>query len=239
MKIAEIYEILDQIAPFESAESWDNSGLLLGQMSDEFDLIYASLDISSDMIESLEKNSLLITHHPLIFGGLKCLNFAKYPANIIQKLIQKNIKVIAMHTNFDKCCLNQYVASEILGYEITEISEFLIKMRVNFSFDELINDIKNKLNLKMVKFSKISENVRNLGLCTGSGMDIADESLDCFLTGDIKYHDALKCLENGLNLIDITHFESEKYFGECLKKHLQKNKFEVIIINSKNPFEYK
>ena len=68
MKIAEIYEILNSVAPFEMQESWDNSGLLLGEMNTQIKgKIYLSLDLDSDLIENAEENSLFITHHPLIF----------------------------------------------------------------------------------------------------------------------------------------------------------------------------
>ena len=95
MKIAEIYKILDEIAPFEAQESWDNSGLLLGNMDDEFDKIYASIDLDSNLIQKIEKNSLVITHHPLIFKGLKSLNPSVYPSNLIYEIIKKDIKIIS------------------------------------------------------------------------------------------------------------------------------------------------
>ena len=59
-----------------------------------------------------------------------------------------------------------------------------------------------------------------------------------FLTGDIKYHQALEAAHNNLNLIDIGHFESERYFGESLAKYLQNLAIPTIISNSKNPFSY-
>ena len=96
MKIAEIYEILDSLAPFETQEAWDNSGLLVGDMSDSFDQIYVSLDLDSNLVDSLEENSLIITHHPLIFKGLKKFNGGTYPSNLIKKLIQKEIKLITI-----------------------------------------------------------------------------------------------------------------------------------------------
>ena len=96
MKIAEIYAILDEIAPFADAENWDNSGLQIGMLQSEFDQIYVALDVDSDMILNIAPNSLLITHHPLIFGGLKSLNFAKFPANIVRNLVQKNISLISV-----------------------------------------------------------------------------------------------------------------------------------------------
>lgn len=239
MKIAEIYKILDEIAPFEAQESWDNSGLLLGNMDDEFDKIYASIDLDSNLIQKIEKNSLVITHHPLIFKGLKSLNPSVYPSNLIYEIIKKDIKLISMHTNFDKFVLNQFVASEILGYKITEIRDFLVFFEVNKSFDEFAKEIKQKLKISNLRVVKAGEFIKTATLCTGSGADLLGSfKSDCFLTGDIKYHSALESLENKISLIDINHFESEAYFGQSLAKNLQKYNLNIIITNSINPFLY-
>lgn len=239
MKIAEIYQILDEVAPFEAQESWDNSGLLLGNMDDEFDKIYASIDLDSNLIQKIEKNSLIITHHPLIFKGLKSLNPSVYPSNLIYEIIKKDIKLISMHTNFDKFVLNKFVASEILGYEITEIHDFLVFFEVNQSFDEFAKEIKQKLKISNLRVVKAGEFIKTATLCTGSGADLLGSfKSDCFLTGDIKYHSALESLENKISLIDINHFESEAYFGQSLAKNLQKYNLNIIITNSINPFLY-
>lgn len=239
MKIAEIYQILDEVAPFEAQESWDNSGLLLGNMDDEFDKIYASIDLDSNLIQKIEKNSLVITHHPLIFKGLKSLNPSIYPSNLIYEIIKKDIKLISMHTNFDKFVLNQFVASEILGYKITEIRDFLVFFEVNKSFDEFAKEIKQKLKISNLRVVKAGEFIKTATLCTGSGADLLGSfKSDCFLTGDIKYHSALESLENKISLIDINHFESEAYFGQSLAKNLQKYNLNIIITNSINPFLY-
>lgn len=239
MKIAEIYQILDEIAPFEAQESWDNSGLLLGNMDDEFDKIYASIDLDSNLIQKIEKNSLVITHHPLIFKGLKSLNPSVYPSNLIYEIIKKDIKLISMHTNFDKFVLNKFVADEILGYQITEIRDFLVFFEVNKSFDEFAKEIKQKLKISNLRAVKAGEFIKIATLCTGSGADLLGSfKSDCFLTGDIKYHSALESLENKISLIDINHFESEAYFGQSLAKNLQKYNLNIIITNSINPFLY-
>ena len=65
MKTAEIYTILDEIAPFSDAESWDNCGILVDNK--DFDSITLTLDLDEKILESSENNTLFITHHPLIF----------------------------------------------------------------------------------------------------------------------------------------------------------------------------
>lgn len=240
MKISHIYQILDDIAPFESQELWDNSGLLVGNMGDEFEKIYASIDLDSILALNLEPNSLLITHHPLIFSGLKRFDNSKYPANLIEILIKKDIKLICMHTNFDKFVLNRYVLTEILGFNVLKIDDFLVYAEFNGNFDDISALIKNKFSIENLSVVKTKDIISTFALCTGSGMSLAKNvQADLFLTGDIKYHDALEARENGLSLIDITHFESEKYFGVSLNKNLQNFNISAIITNSTNPFSHK
>jgi len=89
LTLGEIYAILDEISPFELQEEWDNSGLLLGSMEDEFSRIVLSLDIDEDIINNAENNTLIITHHPLIFGKLGRLDFLKYPAKYLKAMIKR------------------------------------------------------------------------------------------------------------------------------------------------------
>ena len=239
MKISEIYKILDELSPFELQEDWDNSGLLIGDFNQEIDNIYLSIDVDEELIASLEENSLLITHHPIIFGGLKELNFSKYPANLIQKMMQKNISNIAMHTNFDKTHLNDYVINEVLGKKIVKKDGFLAYIDVDEDFDSFLSKVMSAFKLKHTKFVKCSEGVKRVAITTGSGCSlISHVEADCFLTGDIKYHDATTAKSINLSLIDIGHFESEHFFAKSLHNHLKILGLEAIIASSKNPFTY-
>ncbi|CZE46973.1 Nif3-like dinuclear metal center hexameric protein [Campylobacter geochelonis] len=239
MKIREIYQILDQLAPFQAQEEWDNSGLLVGSMDDEFKGIYASLDLDLNLVKNAKPNSLFITHHPLIFKGLKRFDGVSYPTKLLKEMIKKDIKLISMHTNYDKFILNKFVAKEVLAYKITKVQDFLVFMEVDMSFDELIADIKAKFNIANLRTVRVKEHIKTIALCTGSGADLLGSfEVDCFLTGDLKYHSALESLENGISIIDINHYESELFFADSLAKNLQKNKIEVIISNSINPFTY-
>ena len=239
MKIAEIYKFLNELSPFEIQESWDNSGLLIGKMCDEVSRIALSVDVDEDLIDLLEEGTLLITHHPIIFGGLKQLNFNQYPSNLIQKMIQKNISNIAMHTNFDLTHLNEFVATEVLGYKIVDREGFIIYLEVNEEFDTFAKKVSSAFRLPYSKVVKCSQNVKRVALTTGSGCSlIKSVNADCFLTGDIKYHDAMEAKSINLSLIDIGHFESEHFFAQILLKQLKNLGLEAIIASSKNPFTY-
>jgi len=237
MKLQEIYSHLDKISPFDSQEKWDNSGLIVGDMSREVSQIVVSLDIDFDMIEEAEEGSLFVVHHPLIFDKLSALDFTKYPSNLLEKMIQKNHSCIALHTNFDQTHLNKYVFEKILGFKLESQNPFLCTAKGEWNYKALLKHIKEKLNLPTLRVVGKKENIKSIALCTGAGASLMDEvEADCFLTGDIKYHDAMKAMSEDLMMVDIGHYESEKFFAEILYEELKVLPILAIIANSKNPF---
>lgn len=240
MQLKQIYKILDKLSPFELQESWDNSGLQLGEMSDEVEQVYLSLDVDSSLLDEVKENSLIITHHPLIFKGLKRLDSSVYPSKLIKKMIKKDISLIAMHTNFDTTHLNRYVATQVLGYEDITCEEHICYFDVDCSFDELSLHVKNSLGLENLRGVGKNRHIKRCALTTGSGGDLIGQvDADCFLSGDFKYHQALEAKENNLNLLDIGHYESESHFPACLSQNLINFPLKAIMTNSTNPFEYK
>ncbi len=240
MKIEDIYTILNNISPFELQEKWDNSGLQIGEMSQKISKVVLSIDIDEKLLDSLDENTLLITHHPLIFSGLKQLAFNKYPSNLIQKMILKNISNIAMHTNFDITHLNDYVIEEVLGYKIVHKDNFIAYIEIDEEFELFTKKIQKSLNLQYTKCVKSTNRVKRVAITTGSGCSLIPQiDADCFLTGDIKYHDAMHAKSINLSLIDIGHYESEHFFTQILENHLKNLGLEVIIASSENPFTYK
>ena len=243
MLVKDIYTFLDELSPFSLQEKWDNAGLLVGSFDDEIKKVYISIDLDEQLLDEVEENSLIITHHPLIFKGLKRVNYDSYSTKLLQKLIKKDISLISMHTNIDKTHLNKYVVSEVLGLELENTDEFISYASVNMKFNDLVKHISRKLDLKTAKTVRCNDFIKNVAIVTGSGMSLIDEvKADCFLTGDIKYHDAMEAKARGISLIDIRHYESERYFSNLLEgllsEYLKKNELTAIITASKNPFEF-
>ncbi len=241
MKIEEIYNILNKISPFELQESWDNSGLLIGDIDNNIEKVYISLDLDLDLIKSIDRNSLIITHHPLIFKPLKRVDNS-YPSNIIKEMIRRDISLISIHTNYDKSHLNRFVVENILREKEFEIDNFFCYFKKDILFDEYIDEVKRAFNLKYIKFTKAKEKIKKVAILVGSGGDLIKElkkDIDCFLTGDLKYHQALEAKMNGINLIDIGHYESEIFFTNSLYNELKKKGVLGIIVDCVNPFESK
>jgi dinuclear metal center YbgI/SA1388 family protein len=240
-KIKDIYQQLNQISPFNLQEKWDNSGLIVGNMEGTFENLYISLDLDTKLLDNIPNNSLIITHHPLIFSPLKTINFDSYSTKLLQILIKKDISLISMHTNIDKTHLNKYVCEEILNLDIVSCEDFICYANIDDSFDNFLNNISSKLNLTNCKYVKCHENIKKVAITTGSGMSlISSVDADCFLTGDIKYHDAMEASSRKISLIDIGHYESEHHFSTLLlgllSKYLENQQLQAIIMKSKNPF---
>jgi dinuclear metal center YbgI/SA1388 family protein len=251
VRISEIYSILDILSPFEYQEGWDNSGLLIGSPDDLFDSVYVCLDLSLDLVDEVQDGSLIITHHPILFSAIKRLNFDDLSSKLIKALIKKDIKLISLHTNFDKTHLNRYVASEILDFQQAQCDEELLcYAKFKGNIEALYDYLASKLDLKAKKITYAANHQKeslNIALCTGSGMSLLKyidvQKCDCFLTGDIKYHDANEAIAKGISLIDIGHYESEKHFQplmcDLLNNELKQrniNNIEIIPLESNNPF---
>ncbi len=229
--------MLDEISPFELQEPWDNSGLQVGDPKREVDRIVLSLDLDEKIVDESESNTLFVVHHPLIFGKLDSLDFSRYPSNLIEKLILKRDSVIAMHTNFDKTHLNRYVFENILGFDLFDENGFICRAKGSWNADEILSRIADRLDMKSPRFVNKKKKIETVAFVSGAGASMMDEvDADCFLTGDIKYHDAVKAKSQDMMLVDVGHWESERFFPEVIYPVLKKIRISVIITPFESPF---
>lgn len=103
MKIREITDYLESIAPLAYQESYDNSGLIVGNPNDEVHKALISLDCTEEVVdEAMAKGcDIIIAHHPIVFKGLKRFNNQNYVERTVIKAIKNNIALYAIHTNLD------------------------------------------------------------------------------------------------------------------------------------------
>jgi dinuclear metal center YbgI/SA1388 family protein len=157
MKLLEITNFLEQIAPLNYQEDYDNSGLIVGNANEEVKAALVALDCTEEVVdEAIAKGcNLIITHHPIVFKGLKRFNGKNYVERVVMKAIKNDIALYAIHTNLDS--VHNGVNAEIckrLGV-------------VNFSA------LAPKIGLlkKLVTFCerKDAENLRNALFAAGAG----------------------------------------------------------------------
>lgn len=155
--ISEIIRLIESIAPLSLQESYDNAGLQTGQASATVDSVLITLDVTEAVIdEAITKGaSLIIAHHPVIFGGLRKLTGQNPVERIIIKAIQNNLAIYAAHTNIDS----------ITGGVNTKIANLL-----GLENQRILQPSKNKLK-KLVTFIPAShfESVRQAIFDAGAG----------------------------------------------------------------------
>ena len=115
MNIKEFLKIIDSFAPFELAEDWDNSGLMVGSYESEVKGVAVCLDaVHEAVIKAGESNcNVLLCHHPLIFRGIRSINLDSAQGRTIQEAIKRGVNIIAAHTNWDK-------AEEGVNFQLAE-----------------------------------------------------------------------------------------------------------------------
>ena len=103
MKIKELVQVVEDIAPLSLQESYDNSGLLVGSEDEDVKSALITLDVTEEVLDEAISGGygIIIAHHPVIFGGIKKLNGKNYVENIVIKAIKNNIALYAVHTNID------------------------------------------------------------------------------------------------------------------------------------------
>ena len=258
MKLQEIIDIVEDWAPIELAEDFDNVGLIIGDSKSDVKKALITLDTLEVVIEEAIENScdLIISFHPIIFNGIKKINNQTYVERVVSKAIKNNINIYAIHTNLDNH--PKGVSFQISKYLEMENTKILIpkdgfsggmgmigNLKEKLSEKELLVFVKSKMKTKTIKHSPfLNKKIRKLAVLGGSGSFAIEEAIeagaDCFISADLKYHDYFKA-ENKILLLDIGHYESEQYTKELILNFLRKKipKFACIISKSKtNPVNY-
>nr|WP_297935754.1 Nif3-like dinuclear metal center hexameric protein [uncultured Blautia sp.] len=240
MKCKEIIAKIEETYPKERAESWDNPGLLVGDEEQEVKNVFLALDVTDETLEAAVQAGadLMITHHPLIFSGMKQVTAQDFIGRRVIKLIQNNISYYAMHTNFDVLGMAELSAdylklSEREILEVTyqgETTEGLGRVGMlpkTMTLRDCAAFVKQQLNLPFVKvYGNPDEQVRKAAVCTGSGKSLIKEVIknkaQVYITGDVDYHSAIDAVAQGVNIIDAGHYGTEYIFMDHMKRELAK-----------------
>lgn len=225
--VKNIYDYINSIAPFDEQEDWDNSGFILGEFRKEVKTVVFSLDGTKNAVEFAKSINadLLLTHHPVIFKGVKKIE----KGSAVYELINNDIAVISAHTSYDKAHggINDTLA-EILELENTQRThdENLIigELKQDMSIDDFAQFVSEVLGTSGLRYTDTEKLIRHV--CIGGGacskyMWQALGKADCFVTGDLEYHEMLDLKEAGLASISAGHFETENLPFLKLKERLE------------------
>ena len=237
MKIKEVTNYLDVVFRPELQEDYDNSGFLLGDPDWECTGALVSLDLTPAVLQEAMNTgaSLIVTHHPFIFGGVKRITAATETGRMIMGLIDNNIAVYAAHTNLDSLAWGvSAVLAEKLGLEGCRILKpadgcddgdtfgfgMVGELRVPVQAGSFLDSVKTVLQLPMIRYAgNLGREMKRVAVCGGAGAFLIEEAAksgaDIYMTADLKYHDFQRPTR-GMVLCDIGHYESEQFAKEII-----------------------
>lgn len=209
----EIYAALAQLAPVELAESWDNVGLLVNG-GREVSRVLVTLDITRAVVEEAAAAGceLIVSHHPVIFGGLKRLD----ERDVAWHLVRHGISAVCMHTNLDAA--DGGVNDVLAGlFALQEPQPFAggcgrVGSIAPVSARALARQARQTLRTA-VRLADAGRPVRRLAIISGAGGSMFEEAAalgaDCLLTGEANHHQALDAVRLGMSVIAAGHFATE------------------------------
>lgn len=256
MKAGEIAEILENLSPVKYVCGWDNVGMHVGRFDKEVKKLIVSLDIDDRAVNTAVRMGadMIVSHHPLIFNGIKKINDNDFIGKRIITMIENGINGYCMHTNFDSVggmaaeasdrmkLGNTVVLEEILdGEGIGRVGDLEKEVTVR----ELCEEVKKVFSLdKVVLYGNESAIVKRVAISPGSGKSEIGFAIlkgaDAIITGDINYHSGIDAVAEGIAVIDAGHYGLEHIFIEKVGNYLLENTkdVEIIKMDIDNPQKY-
>lgn len=254
VKVSEIRDFFNEIAPFYMKLDFDNIGHLVGFTGAEVNRVIVALDITDEVIdEAVDCGAqLIVSHHPLIWEPLKRVTDDDSKGKKIIKMIQHGISAICLHTNMDTAVggVNDALM-EALGAKVTGLlaphgthpdgTEYGIarygELPESVEFDVFLEKIKKSLNANGLRYVASGKPVRIIACCGGAGAGDMQRALamgcDTYVTADLKYDHFLWAKEFGLNLIDADHYCTENVVVPVMREKLASRYPELEVTISK------
>jgi dinuclear metal center YbgI/SA1388 family protein len=252
MKIKDLTNFLEKIAPLHLQESYDNAGLIVGDFETEIRGILFCLDSTEAIIEEAIRAgcNVVVAHHPIVFRGLKKINGKNYIERTIISAIKNDVAIYAIHTNLDNVLqngVNQRFAA-VLGLNNLQIlspKKDLVSPNPNIGAGvvgtleipvselDFLHLIKVKMSAGIVRHTELrGKLIEKVAICGGSGSFLLPEAIrsgaQIFVTADFKYHEFFDA-EGQIIIADIGHFESEQFTINLLCE-LCKEKFSTFAL---------
>ncbi len=237
-KVKDITAVIEQFAPLSIQENWDNSGLCIGSPESPVTSILLGLDCTPELVDEAIAcgADMIVTHHPLIFSGLKKITPDNIVGEAVIKAIKAGISIYAAHTNADKVIagVSGAMASR-LGLKNVQILDedgegtglgVVGDLPEPISAEEAIALVKDRFSLKAMRTSKpLAGKISRVAMCGGSGGSLisaaARSGAQLYISGDISYHNFFT--KEGFMIMDIGHYESEIEIVDILFSLLKKN----------------
>lgn len=248
IKVADVYEAINSVAPFNTQLDFDNSGLLVGDANADVSKVAIALDATYDTVKAaIDSNyQLLITHHPVIFSPLKRVT----TDDVCYYAIKNGLSIISAHTNLDVANggVNDCLAS-VLGLKdiqpLTDSGEIPMG-RVGFlnavSAQSFAAYLKSSLDCGCVKFVANVGPIKKVAICGGAGGDFIlaakQSGADAYVTGECRHHERLLAKQLGIGLFECGHFSTEQFVKNALKILMDKIGLESVVIDEKDPADY-
>ena len=236
--INDIYNHINSIAPYSAQESYDNSGLCVGNKNREVTKVLIALDVTKDIIlEAKQKNAqLILTHHPVIFHALKAID----PETVVGMLLENSVAALCAHTNFDSALMNDILCKKLELAPVEPLCEengvamgCVCALEKEMSAKELAKHIRSCLDNTVVRYNDLdktgmyqSRMITRVAVCSGSGgslwRDALSKGCDALITGDVKHDVFIDAQNSGLSVFDAGHFHTENIFCRYMKEELSK-----------------
>lgn len=248
--VTDVEQLVGGIAPYELAEEWDNVGLLVGHAQAQVTRVLVALDLSMGVVEEAKAlgAQLIVTHHPIMFSARKRLTDADREGRLMLALAEAGIAHIAAHTNLDSApggvndtLMAAMGAENVRGEGFVRAGD----LPEGMTLGALAQRARTKLRAEVRVYGAADTAVHVLGCCSGAGggeVALAKAlGADCFITGEIRHHEALDAVDGGACVLEAGHFETENPVCEVLRTALQKAADEVeynltVFCSKGNPF---
>ena len=251
---------LEQFAPLPLQESWDNAGLQIGLTEADVSGALLCLDVTEQIVDEAERKgcNLVVSHHPLLFRGLKQISDATDVQRTVWKAVRKGICVVSMHTNLDNAPggVNFKIAERLglsgVGFFASKTidgmecgSGVIGQLAQPMAADDFIQHVKKQMEAESAMCNELLRRpISRVAVCGGAGDFLLDDAVragaDAFLTGEMHYHQYFGH-EQQIQICVIGHYESEHFSTEIFRDIIQKACPEVktvIAETNTNPIIY-
>ena len=237
-RVKDITAAIESFAPLSIQEKWDNSGLCIGSPEDKVTSVLLGLDCTPELVDEAIAcgADMIVTHHPLIFSGLKKISSDNPVGEAVVKTIRAGISIYAAHTNADKVIagVSGAMASRLGLDNVTILDDegegtglgVVGDLPEPLDAEDAVALVKEKFGLKMLRTSRpVQGKISRVAMCGGSGGSLigaAQKSgAQLYLTGDVSYHNFFT--QGDFMIMDIGHYESEIEIVDILFSLLRKN----------------